>query len=139
MNARDVICCLQQWQGVLASLSTCGVGSLVPPFLFPVIPMHSHAITTPQAVACGGGAGCWSSPHPPLPLCLPFPSPTLPLVSPPHRRSTHQPPHEQLLMRLGVGGTMFLCCHCRCVVPVLFLHSSGLSPSHPLAVGLQQW
>ena len=67
---RDVVCCSQQWQGVLMSLSMHGVVSLIPPFLFPIIPTHSHTITTPQAVACGSSMGCWSSPHPPLPLCL---------------------------------------------------------------------
>jgi hypothetical protein len=27
-------------------------------------------------------------------------------IPPPHRRSAHQPPHEQLLVRLGVGGVL---------------------------------
>jgi len=71
MNVRDVVCCLQWWQGVLTSLSMHGVVSLVPLFPFSVIPMHLHAVTTPQAVAHGSGVGCWSSRHSPLPLCLP--------------------------------------------------------------------
>ena len=83
-------------------------------------------------MAVVGGAS-WGQCH-----CLPFPSPALPLISPLHCHSPHQPPHEQSLVRLGVGGTAFLCCHCHHVIPVPFLHSSHLFPSHPLVVSLQQ-
>ena len=36
------------------------------------------------------------------------------LVSPPHHGSTHHPPHEQLLVRLGVGGVSLGPRHRRC-------------------------
>ena len=77
--------------------------------------------------------------HPPLPLLLLLLSHRvvslvrqrgwLCLCSPwsPHHRSTHQPPHEQLLVRLGVGGASFgprRRHHCR------HRHSSALS-AHP--------
>jgi hypothetical protein len=76
--------CSQRWGGVLASSSTRGGGvSLVLPFPFPVIPTHPHAVTTPRAVARGGGAGCWSSPRPPLPSVS---------LSPSRARTTHVAP-----------------------------------------------
>jgi hypothetical protein len=56
-----------------------------------VVPVPSSLlpISTPQAVAHGGGSGSWSW------------HPGGPCVSPPHHRSIHQPPHEQLRVRLG--------------------------------------
>jgi hypothetical protein len=61
----------------------------------------------PSSVAHGGGSGCccgcglwpWPWSWCPERSCV---GPAC--VSPPHRRSAHQPPHEQLLVRLGVGG-----------------------------------
>ena len=114
---------------------------------FPCHPLSYLALPLPvstlRAVARSGGvavAAILSSspssslhrrplvPHRPLPVVLlvslsPRPpssggggSTPVPLS---HRRrpSTHDPPHEQLLMRLGVSGGPFVvgpcCCHCR--------------------------
>ena len=88
--------CSWWWCGVLvvpsspsSSLSPCLPPAPVPLMWHP-FPPHEQLL-----VAVVGGAS-WGRCH-----RLPFPSPALPLVSPPHRCSTHQPPHEQLLMRLG--------------------------------------
>ena len=70
------------------------------PLLFPIARL-------PSSVDHGGGSGCccgcglwpWSQSWCPERSCV---GPAC--VSPPHRRSAHQPPHKQLLMRLGVGG-----------------------------------
>jgi hypothetical protein len=70
------------------------------PLLFPIARL-------PSSVDHGGGSGCccgcglwpWSQSWCPERSCV---GPAC--VSPPHRRSAHQPPHEQLLVRLGVGG-----------------------------------
>ena len=86
-------------------------------WLVVVVPPQSlslpfHQPSTPRAVARGAGGG-WCvvvvSPLVGMPGCCPsFPiyplssSPFhIPLVYPPLHRSTHQPPHEQLLVRLG--------------------------------------
>jgi hypothetical protein len=140
--------CLWQRSGVLHG---AGVSGPFSPCLIVVIPprppclLSFHQPTTPRAVAHGAGGGwccgwwplspcsccrCHSTNHPPpeqllmglevgvspssppllaWPGCRPL-SPVypllsspfhLPLVDPPLRRSTHQPPHEQLLVRLG--------------------------------------
>ena len=70
------------------------------PLLFPITRL-------PSSVDHGGGSGCccgcgsWC----PERSCI---SPAC--VSPPHHCSTHQPPHEQLLMRLG--GRCVICGWC---------------------------
>ena len=88
--------CSWRWCGVLVvpSSPSSPPSPCLPPAAVPLtwhpFPPHEQLL-----VAVVGGAS-WGR-------CrrLPFPSPALPLVSPPHRRSTHQPPHEQLLVRLG--------------------------------------
>jgi hypothetical protein len=74
-------------------------GALIIPalLLFPIT-------TLPSSVACGGlrcchGCGLW--PWCPECLCV---GPAC--LSPPHHHSAHQPPHEQLLVRLGVGSVL---------------------------------
>jgi len=95
----------------------CGVQvPLVP--LVPSIslsPSHTHTthiapLSTPQAIARGSGWGCFMG----LVSSSPFP-----LAHPPSRLPS---------------PSSFLHCHCHRVIPVPLLHSSRLSPSHPLAV-----
>jgi hypothetical protein len=70
------------------------------PLLFPIARL-------PSSVAHGGGSGCccgyglwlWSQSWCPERSCV---GPAC--ISPPHCCSAHQPPHKQLLMRLGVSS-----------------------------------
>ena len=78
------------------------------PFPLPLILLSFHPPPTPQAVACKAGGG-WCAHHL--------------IVSPPSsHHSTHQPPHEHLLARLGMCGVLsvgVVVCHLSAMVSVL--------------------
>ena len=92
---------------------------------------HSCALPPCEQMACrGGGAGCrrcHAAPHHP----------------------THDPSHEQLLVRLGAGDVSFLHCHCRYSPPPSLWSSTGpgarqhrrfaSSVIHPTSSRSQAW
>ena len=57
--------------------------------------------------------------------CHHSPSPPLPIAAAACCHPTHNPPCEQLLVRLGAGGVLFLVCHCH---PLFVATSSSSSP-----------
>jgi len=100
--------CLWQWHRVPVPL--------IP--LFPSVSLspsstcitHIAPLSTPQAIACGSGWGCFMGPVSSSPFPLAHPPSCLP------------------------SPLSFLHCRCHHVIPVPLLHSSHLSPGHPLAI-----
>jgi hypothetical protein len=84
--------------------SPCHLACLLPalPSPSPCHPPHSNRQTTLRAGARrhGGAVPCRASLRGPCGRC----GPSLLSLHHRHRRSTRVPPHEQLLVRLGVGG-----------------------------------